>query len=344
MDHVEPSPGVPTTEFAVTVLCGGFGAARFVTGIQALARTSLTCVVNTADDFEHLGLRISPDLDSVLYALAGVFDEDRGWGPVDDALACNDALRRYGDEWFSIGDRDFALHLKRTQWMREGSTLAQVTGRLVRAWGLSATILPMSDDPVRTAVRSGMEWLAFQDYMVRRRGGPTVDEVRYDGAANARPALGVITAITTADLVVVAPSNPVSSIGAILAVPGVRQALRERTGPTVAVTPVVSGIAPARLPEAGRARVRAALMAAMGLPHRADAVARLYAGFIDGFVLDERDAAERGEIESLGVDVLTADTLAPPTDRAALAGRVVQFGLGCARRAVAPVIRRPSAG
>jgi len=308
----------------ITVLCGGFGAARFLPGLQQAA-ADLCCVVNTGDDLDYLGLHVAPDVDSVLYALAGCFDEERGWGVRGDTFRCNAALARHGDDWFHVGDEDLALHLERTALLRSGRTLSEVMAVLTRRWGLGARILPMSDDPVHTMIVSGQERLSFQEYVVARRAAPKVTAVEYEGASRARPAPGVLDALETADVVLVAPSNPVSSIGPILALPGVREALRRRRGPTVAVTPVVRGQQPATAAEQGRARVRAALMAARGLAHTPTAVACSYRGLIDGFVLDKRDADRRDEIASLGIAVLLADTLAAGTGRASLATEVSRF-------------------
>ncbi len=310
----------------VTVLCGGFGAARFLGGLRG--RTAgLCCIGNTADDLDWLGLHVSPDLDSVLYALAGCFDEERGWGLRGDTFHCNAALARHGAGWFHVGDRDMAQHLERTRLLREGHSLGEATARLAEAWGVEARLLPMSDAPVRTMVSTDEGTLTFQEYLVRRHAQPRVIAVDQAGIGGATPAPGVLEAIAGAELVLLAPSNPVSSLGPIVALPGVRQALAGRRGGTVAVTPVVSGREPATPPEQGRARVRAAFLAARGLPHRAAAVAGLYRGLVDGFVLDERDAAQTAEIEALGMRVLCADTLAASEPaRAALGAAVLGFG------------------
>ena len=308
----------------ITVLCGGFGAARFLPGLHQAA-ADLCCVVNTGDDLDYLGLHVAPDVDSVLYALAGCFDEERGWGVRGDTFRCNAALARHGDDWFHVGDEDLALHLERTALLRSGRALSEVMAILTRRWGLDARVLPMSDDPVRTVIVSGEGRLSFQEYVVARRAAPRVTAVEYEGASRARPAPGVLDALETADVVLVAPSNPVSSIGPILALPGVREALRRRRGPTVAVTPVVRRQQPVTAAERGRARVRAALMGARGLAHTPTAVACSYQGLIDGFVLDRRDADRRDEIASLGIAVLLADTLAAGTGRASLAAEVSRF-------------------
>ncbi|HEX3605731.1 MAG TPA: 2-phospho-L-lactate transferase [Candidatus Dormibacteraeota bacterium] len=312
----------------ITVLCGGFGAARFLAGLRENAG-ELCCVVNTADDLDWLGLHVSPDLDSVLYALAGHFDEERGWGLRGDTFACNAALARHGLDWFHVGDEDMAQHLERTRLLREGAALSDATAQLARAWGVAARLLPMTDAPVRTMVSTDEGTLSLQEYLVRRRAEPVVTSVDHAGLAAAEPAPGVLEALTEAEVVVLAPSNPVSSLGPILELAGVRAALRARPGGTVAVTPVVTGRPPGTPPEKGRARVREAFLRSRGIPHRAAAVAGLYAGLVDGFVLDERDGAEATEIAAAGTAVLCADTLAAtPAERTRLGEAVLRFGRG----------------
>jgi LPPG:FO 2-phospho-L-lactate transferase len=311
----------------ITVLCGGFGAARFLDGLRHRAG-ELTCIVNTGDDFDYVGLRVCPDLDSVLYALAGCYDEFRGWGPVDDSFAVNEALARYGHDWFQLGDRDLALSLVRTSRLAKGHPLSDATSELADAWGVLARVLPATDEAMRTRVRSGSRWLGFQDFVVRHRAHPPIAEVAYDGAHSALPAPGVLTAIEHADLVLIAPSNPVTSIGSILAVPGVRAAIAGRRAPTVAVSPIVVNAEPSTDAERWRGRLRAIFMAAAGLAHRPSAVASAYRDLIDGFVLDECDLDEEGKVlAELGLPVLAADILPTPGRRTALAEAVTEFGL-----------------
>jgi LPPG:FO 2-phospho-L-lactate transferase len=311
----------------ITVLCGGFGAARFLDGLRHRAG-DMCCIVNTGDDFDYVGLRVCPDLDSVLYALAGCFDERRGWGPVDDSFAANQALARYGHDWFRLGDRDLAVSLARTSRLAAGRPLSEVAIQLCSAWGVLARVLPATDQAVRTRVRSGSRWLGFQDFVVRERARPPIAEVVYDGAASAVPAPGVLSALERADLVVIAPSNPVTSIGPILAVPGIRDAIAARRAPTVAVSPIVVNAEPRTDAEHWRGRLRAIFMDAVGLAHRPAAVASAYRDLIDGFVLDERDLDEEGKVlAELGLPVLPADTLAAPGGRTALAEAVIDFGL-----------------
>ncbi|HZQ77592.1 MAG TPA: 2-phospho-L-lactate transferase CofD family protein [Acidimicrobiia bacterium] len=306
----------------VAVLCGGFGAARFLDGLRRVPGLALTCVVNTADDVHYAGVHVSPDVDTVTYALAGLFDEGRGFGMVGDTFRNAEALRRYGSGWFAVGDTDLATSLRRTERLRAGASLSEATAELAAVLGLEAAVVPMSDDAVRTVVVTDEGRLPFQEWLVARRAQPAVRAVEYEGLAGARPAPAVLPALQDADLVILAPSSPVASLAPILALPGVRPALP--AGAVTAVTPVVSGRPPATPPERSRARVRAAFMAAAGLAHSATAVAGLYAGLADTFVLDERDAAaEAAAVRSLGLEVVVADTLAAGAARVTLADAVL---------------------
>jgi len=305
------------------VLCGGFGAARFLDGLRRVPDVALTCIVNTADDLEYAGVHVSPDVDTVSYALAGRFDETRGFGIIGDTFRNAEALRRYGLGWFAVGDIDLATSLRRTDLLRAGATLSEATADLARGLALTSSVVPMSDDPVRTKVVTDEGLLAFQDYLVARRAQPKVAAVEHDGLDSAQPAPAVLPALAEADLVILAPSSPVASMAPILGLPGVREAVAATR--SVAVTPVVSGVAPGTPPEQSRARVREAFLAAAGLPHTATAVAGLYAGIVDGFVLDQRDIGEAGAIRALGLDVLPTDTLATGAGRVALAEAVLDL-------------------
>jgi LPPG:FO 2-phospho-L-lactate transferase len=307
----------------VVVLCGGFGAARFLDGLRRIPDVVLTCIANTADDLDYAGVHVSPDVDTVSYALAGLFDEARGFGLLGDTFRNAEALRRYGLGWFAVGDVDLATSLRRTDLLRAGATLSEATADLARGLGLDAAVVPMSDDPVRTMVVTVEGRLAFQEYLVARRAQPKVLATEHDGLASAQPAPAVLPALAEADLVILAPSSPVASVAPILGLPGVRAAVAAARA--VAITPVVSGVAPATPPEQSRARVREAFMAAAGLPHTAAAVAGLYAGIVDGFVLDERDIDEADAIRTLGLEVLAADTLATGDGRVSLAKGVLDF-------------------
>ena len=256
----------------VAALAGGTGAAKLLRGLAAsLDSSALSVVVNTGDDAEVWGLHVSPDLDSVMYALAGVLDPGRGWGRADEAFRCLSAMAVYGaPTWFGLGDRDLATHLVRTRALHEGRTLSAVTADLAHALGVASRILPMSDEAVRTTIRTPDGRLGFQEYFVRDKGQVEVVGIDYDGAEGARPAPGVLEAIREADLVVVCPSNPVTSVGPILAVPGVAEALGATRASVVGVSPIVGGgrgqrprrrpaarARAARLPPRHRARVRA---------------------------------------------------------------------------------------
>jgi len=288
---------------AITVIAGGVGAARFLRGlIDAVDQESITVIGNTGDDEEFLGLHVSPDLDTVVYTLADVVDPEQGWGIAGDTYTTLEQAKRLGEEaWFLLGDRDIATHLLRTRLLREGRSLSEATAAVARAFGLRCTLLPMSDDRVRTIVTTDAGELSFQEYFVRRRWQDEVRALRFDGAEAARPAPGVLEAIARTDAVVVAPSNPLVSIGPVLAVPGIRDALRETQAPVVAVSPIIGG----------RALKGPADRMLTNLGHEASAtgVARLYADFLDVLVLDNEDASLAADVESLGVRPVVTDTI-----------------------------------
>jgi LPPG:FO 2-phospho-L-lactate transferase len=301
----------------VTALAGGTGAAKLLRGLAACVGPSeLTIVGNTGDDTEVWGLHVSPDLDSVTYALAGLLDVTRGWGRADETFRCLESMATLGAAtWFSLGDRDLAVHLARTAALRAGEPLSAVTARLTAQLGAGARLLPMSDDPVRTTVRTTEAWLTFQEYFVRDKALADVVAVEYEGAAAARPAPGVLAAIAEADLVVVCPSNPVTSIGPILAVPGIADALAARRT-VVGVSPIVGG-APVSGP-AGR------LMRARGLEVSPLGVAAAYGPWLRALLVDARDAGLAPALERAGVRAIVTDVMM--TDRArevALARRVL---------------------
>ena len=303
----------------VTALAGGTGDAKLLRGLAAcLAPRDLTIVGNTGDDTEVWGLHVSPDLDTVTYALAGLLDVARGWGRADETFHALQAMAALGaPTWFSLGDRDLATHLVRTTALREGETLTAITARLAARLGVAARILPMSDAPVRTSVTTTEGRLAFQEYFVRDKAQGEVVAVAYDGAATARPAPGVVEAIAGADLVLVCPSNPVTSIGPILAVPGIVAALRTTRAPVVSVSPIVGG-APVSGP-AGR------LMQARGLDVSPLGVAAAYAPWLRTLLIDARDAKLADALGEAGVKAVAADIVM--TDRAseiALARRVLE--------------------
>ena len=273
----------------IVALCGGVGGAKLAHGLaMALPPAELCVIVNTGDDFRHLGLDICPDLDSVMYALAGVSDPVKGWGRRDETWAFMGALKDLGGErWFQLGDRDLALHVERTWRLAQGASLSEVTAHLCQALGIAVRVLPMSDDPVRTRVLTVEGWLDFQEYFVHRQCQPAVRDFAFAGAETARAQADALAALQRPDLraIIICPSNPFVSIEPILAVPGIRAAIQCATAPVIAVTPIIGGKAikgPA-----------AKMMAELGLEVSAAAVARRYADLIDGFVIDLDDAASQ---------------------------------------------------
>ncbi len=279
------------------------GAARFLDGLARVAGPERLCIIgNVGDDAEIHGLHIAPDLDTVMYTLAGLAHREHGWGIEGDTFRCLEALGRLGGEtWFQLGDRDLATHLYRTERLRAGATLSQVTREIAAALGVRAVIVPATDQRVRTMVRTPAGELDFQTYFVRRRAGDAVRGLRYAGARQASAAPGVLEAIAQAAAVVLCPSNPFISIGPILAVPGVRQALRRARCPVVAISPIVGGKAlkgPA-----------ARMMRSLGHPVSAFGVAQLYRDFVKVFVLDQVDARKAREIEGLGMRAVVTNTI-----------------------------------
>jgi LPPG:FO 2-phospho-L-lactate transferase len=303
----------------IVALAGGTGAAKLLRGLDALVPAgSLTIVGNTGDDAVIWGLHVSPDLDTVCYTLGGWIDEDRGWGLRNESFRTLDEMVRFGEPtWFNLGDRDLATHLHRTRLLDEGKTLTEVTTKIARDLGVSHLVLPMSNQPVRTRVLGPDGWLGFQEYFVREKTQVEVTEVDYAGAPSAAPAPGVVEAIATADAVIVCPSNPITSIGPILAVPGIVRAL-EATGATIiAVTPIVGG-QPVSGP-AGR------LMAACGLEVSTVGVATAYAPWLDILLADVQDAPLVPRIETGGVRPVVTDTLMRSRDgEIALARRTLE--------------------
>jgi LPPG:FO 2-phospho-L-lactate transferase len=303
-------------------LGGGIGASRLWRALAgAVGEPALTLVVNTADDLWIHGLRVCPDLDTTLYSLSGRQDRTRGWGLRDETFRAMDELRGLGEEvWLSLGDRDLATHLLRTGLLREGTRLAAVTGRLARAMGVRARVLPMTEDEVATTVEIDGAELHYEDFLVRHRARPVVRRVHYAGCPAARPGPGVLEAIGAAELVVLAPSNPVASIEPILAIAGIADALRCARAPIVAVTPIVSALPIADPGERHRALSRAILLQATGSPATATAVAARYRDLAERFVLDAADSDEAGAIRELGLEVTVASTLvhlgASPTELA----------------------------
>lgn len=304
----------------IVVLTGGSGGAKFVEGLaQVLPARELACIVNTGDDLTWWGLHVSPDLDSITYVLAGVLSAERGWGIDGDTFHVLEQMKRLGAAaWFQLGDRDLATHLLRTRLLGSGKTLSQATHDITRAFGVEACVLPMTDARVETRVLTPGGELSFQEYFVRERWQVPVTGVRFEGADQATPAPAVIDAIMAAEAVLIAPSNPVTSIGPILAIPGIRGALRRTSAPVVAVSPIIGGAAVSG--PAGE------LMRAQGLPVSPTGVARAYAGFLDVLVTDERDAG--ASVDAPDIRVQVANTIMKSmAEKAALARAVLGFAL-----------------
>ena len=306
----------------VVALAGGTGGAKLAHGLQTvLPPGELTVIVNTGDDTERHGLLVMPDHDAVMYMLAGRFDDERGWGLSDETWTVMDGLAEYGEEaWFRLGDRDFATHIARTARVREGRTLTEAVLSLQEALGIVTSILPMSDRSVRTQVQTDEGWLDFQEYFVHLRQGPEVREVRLEGIEAAVPTKLVLEALDAAEVIVLGPSNPIVSIGPILAGPiGDHVAQQARTGiPVVAVSPIVGGVA--LKGPADR------MLVSLGHESSALGVARIYRGVATAFVLDSVDAALESEIAALGLRTLVTDTImADHAGRARLAGAVLAF-------------------
>ncbi len=287
----------------VVALSGGVGAARFLQGlVRVVPPECITAIVNTGDDSEFYGLHVSPDIDIVLYTLAGLVDSEQGWGVVDDTFNALQMLEQYGlESWFRLGDRDLATQIHRTELLRGGQTLSQVTDHLRNRLNVTSLVVPMSDQPVRTWIRTPEGWLPFQEYFVKRRTADDVLDIEVRGAAEACPAPEVIEALDAADRVVICPSNPLVSIGTILAVPGIRDALRRCGAPVVAISPIVGG---ATLKGPADRMMRAA-----GMEVSAVGVARAYADFLDVMVLDEQDRTLAPRVESLGIRAVVTDTI-----------------------------------
>lgn len=287
----------------IVVLCGGVGGSRFVRALASVVgQERITAIVNTADDEEFHGLYVSPDPDIVTYALAGEVDEQRGWGFRDETFRGLEHLARFGREtWFQLGDRDLATHLHRTRRLREGASLSVVMAEIASAFGVTARLLPMSDDPVCTIVETEAGELPFQRFLVERHARDAVRGVRFVGADAARPAPGVLEAIAAAEAIFIAPSNPIASIGPILAVPGIRNAIAKATVARVAVSPIIGG----------RSLQPPAAEMMSGLGHSVDVagVAGLYAGLIDTLVIDDEDAASADAVEEEGVHCVVTPTI-----------------------------------
>lgn len=287
----------------IAALAGGVGAARFLTGLSRIVKEEdLSVIVNTGDDIELFGLHISPDVDIVTYTLAGIVDETKGWGVMGDTFQCLEMLKAYGfDTWFGLGDRDLATHLYRTESLKKGYTLTQITMEISSVLLLKTKILPMTDDMFETRVRTSEGSIHFEEYFVRRQAKDEVLGIEFVGVATAKPAPGVLDAILDAEIVVVCPSNPIVSISTILAVDGVRDALKRTNARVVGISPIVAG-----MPIKGPADK---MLRGLGFEVSAYGVAKLYSDFLDTFVIDTKDTESKSRVENLGVKVKVTNTV-----------------------------------
>jgi LPPG:FO 2-phospho-L-lactate transferase len=304
----------------IVVLTGGTGGAKFVDGLsQVVPAKDLTIIVNTGDDLEWWGLYVSPDLDSITYVLAGLLSKERGWGVKGDTFFCLQAMEELSQPiWFHVGDRDLAVHLLRSRLLREGKTLTEATSEIASRLGVQATILPMCNSRVETRVDTPIGELSFEEYFVQRWYQDPVNSIRFAGVAEAQPAPGVIEAILSASVVLLAPSNPVTSIGPILAVPGITAALKNTKAPIVAVSPIVAGAA-----VSGPAGI---LMAAQGFPVSIAGVVQMYKEFLDVLVVDQRDLQAAEKLRASGLRVhCTATLMRTADEKTALARAVMSF-------------------
>jgi LPPG:FO 2-phospho-L-lactate transferase len=306
----------------IVALAGGVGAARFLQGLaQVVDPRRILVVGNTADDAEIQGLHISPDLDTVTYTLAGLANPKTGWGVKGDTFRCLESLKVLGsDAWFLLGDRDLATHIYRTRRLREGAALSEVTGEIVSALKVRCAIVPMTDDTVRTRICTARGELEFQTYFVKHRARDRVTGIRFEGASSARPAPGVLDAIANAEGIVLCPSNPFISVGPILAVSGIREALRTRRERVVAISPIVGG----RAVKGPTAK----MMHSQGIPVTAAEVAKLYSDFASTFVLDEADRKYESTVTALNMRPVVAKTLMHGLAQKKALARVVVRELG----------------
>ncbi len=307
----------------ITILTGGTGGAKFIRGMmEVVSPVEMTIIGNTGDDCQVWGLHVSPDLDTIMYQLAGLLDEERGWGVQNDTFTCLATIGFYGEPtWFKLGDRDLATHLKRTLLLGRGWSLTEITAELCRSLGVGARLLPMSNDLVRTRLHTPQGTLSFQEYFVRERWQPEVMRVDYVGCAQARAAPGVVEALHETDGVIIAPSNPITSIGPILSIAEIRRALEETAAPVVAVSPLLGGRA-----VSGPA---ARLLVAQGYEASPRGLARFYSGLIDGLLLDESDAALAETIARQGIHVTVTRLLM--TDRAT-SRAVAEAAVACCQK------------
>ncbi len=287
----------------IVALAGGVGAAKLLRGlVKVVPPKNLFVIGNTGDDIELYGLHISPDLDIIMYTLAGMVDEEKGWGIAGDTFNCLEMLGRLGFEtWFRLGDRDLATHIIRTKMLREGMTLSQATAKLCKMLGVKANLIPMSDNPVRTKIQSGNVLLEFQEYFVKRGTKDTVTGVIFEGVERAEPAPGVVQAIEESERIIICPSNPILSIAPILAIKAVKKTLENSEAPIIGISPIVGG----RTLKGPADKV----MASMGFEPSAYGVAKFYGNLLKYFIIDEIDKEQKGRIERLGMKVTVTNTV-----------------------------------
>ena len=292
----------------ITALAGGVGAARFLGGLaKVVEEKDLTVIVNTGDDMELYGLHISPDVDIVTYTFAGIVDDAKGWGVKGDSFNFLESLRNLGCEtWFSLGDRDLATHMYRTMRLKQGLTLTEVTKEVCAALGVRANILPMTDDPFETHITTKDGSMHFEEYYVKKGSADDVVDVTFPGSDNAKPASGVISSIENAEMVLVCPSNPIVSIGTILGIKGVREALKRTSARKVAISPIIAG-APVKGPADK-------LLKGLGFEVSAYGVAELYSDFLDVLIIDVLDSSLKQRIEKLGLEVKVTNTIMKSMD------------------------------
>jgi len=301
----------------VVALAGGVGAAKLLRGlVKVVSPQDLVIVGNIGDDIELYGLHISPDLDIIMYTLAGIVDEAKGWGIAGDTFHCLEMLGKLGFEtWFKLGDRDLAIHIIRTKMLKEGYTLSQATAKLCKMLGVNANLIPASDDPVRTKIQSGQLLLDFQEYFVKRRTVDIVTNVFFEGAEKAKPAPGVIEAITKAERIIICPSNPILSIAPILSIPAIRRALENSKAPIVGVSPIVGGKA-----VKGPADK---ILASMGFEASPYGIAKFYGNILKHLIIDEIDREHKDRIQKAGIKVTIANILMKSVEDAINLARVV---------------------
>jgi LPPG:FO 2-phospho-L-lactate transferase len=290
-------------DLKITALAGGIGAARFLQGLLRVVNPKkITVLVNTADDIEFFGLHVSPDIDIVIYSLAGAVNPETGWGFRNDSFACLGGLREFKHEdWFLLGDRDLATHIHRTWLLRQGWSLTQITDTIRRRFSLEPRILPMTNDPVVTKIATDIGVIHFQEYLVKRKAKDRVRRVLFQGIQKAKPTQEVLESILTADGIIICPSNPIVSIGPILALQGVRRALQKTEAKILAISPIVAG-----KPIKGPA---AKIMSGIGMKVSATQVGKIYQDFLDFFIIDRQDQSLQAEIAALGCEVIVTDTI-----------------------------------